>query len=342
MNWISKQALRILRGCLDLNARFGGANDASDQGRDGCAMPFQDVKNSIQFLGRHAKQQAAARLGIRHQGFGRVGHSVPFHELIGKGKIVAAAPGNAVFGNEAEHLLAQDGKATGVDHRSDATGTAHGNEVTDKPEPRYIHCGSNQSFFREIGAGSVELNHHLDGFLFESGAGQTTFDRSCGDANPERLCQHEQISGPGRGVGEHVARGDQTGDRQSEYWFWVANGVAAHQHALRFFHFTGSASENRVNDGRRHQIRRDAHQVERGQWTAAHGIDIRKRICCRDLPINKRIVHDGREKIHRLDERPVTVDAINACVVRSRGSDEQVGISNERKPTQNLRQSLLA
>jgi hypothetical protein len=48
------------------------------------------------------------------------------------------------------------------------------------------------------------------------------------------------------------------------------------------------------------------------------------------LAIDKRIIHDGREKIHRLHEGAVAVDAIDTGVVGSGRADQQVRIAHTR------------
>ncbi len=67
-----------------------------------------------------------------------------------------------------------------------------------------------------------------------------------------------------------------------------------------------------------------ANQIQRGQRTAAHRVHIRKRIGRGDLPVGKRVVHDGREKVRRLHQRPVAIDSIHPCVVSCGRANQQI------------------
>ena len=82
---------------------------------------------------------------------------------------------------------------------------------------------------------------------------------------------------------------------------------------------------------------------KRCERTAAHRVNIGQRIRRRDLAVAKRVVHDGREKIHRLHEGAVAIEAVNTGVIRRvEAPTSRFGILDFRKLTQNLRQSLLA
>ena len=59
----------------------------------------------------------------------------------------------------------------------------------------------------------------------------------------------------------------------------------------------------------------------------AHRVHVGKRVGRRDLPERKRVVHDGREEIHRLHERAAGAEAIDAGVVEGVGPDEQVRVA---------------
>ena len=72
------------------------------------------------------------------------------------------------------------------------------------------------------------------------------------------------------------------------------------------FRFRGATAQDFRDDLVRHQVRRDSHDVQGSERTAAHRVNVGDRIGCRDLAIAKRIVHDGGKEIHRLDKGAIT------------------------------------
>ena len=79
----------------------------------------------------------------------------------------------------------------------------------------------------------------------------------------------------------------------------VADGVAADDRAVRFFHFVEAAADNLLEDCGVTFFRK-ADDGKRGDGFATHGINIAERIGRRDLPKSEWIVDDGCEKIHGL------------------------------------------
>jgi hypothetical protein len=55
-----------------------------------------------------------------------------------------------------------------------------------------------------------------------------------------------------------------------------------------------------------------------------------------------RVVHDGREEVHRLDESTVAIQAEYTGIIGGGGADENSGIRLLGEPTQDLRQGRLA
>ena len=90
------------------------------------------------------------------------------------------------------------------------------------------------------------------------------------------------------------------------------------------------------------EIGRHAHDVERGERTAAHCKYVGERVGRGDLAVGERIVHDRSKEIGRLHEGAVAIETENAGVIGGRGTDEDIAIWILRKLTQNLRQGLLA
>ena len=79
----------------------------------------------------------------------------------------------------------------------------------------------------------------------------------------------------------------------------------------------------------------DRHEVDPCR-AAAHRIDIRERVGCRDLAEGKGVIDHRREEIDGLDERSILVDAQHARVVARRVIDEDGGIVAAFQSAQNL------
>ena len=80
----------------------------------------------------------------------------------------------------------------------------------------------------------------------------------------------------------------------------------------------------------------DRHRRDR---RAAHGPHVIDGIERRDASEVERIVHDGREEIHRLHDGEIVAQLIHGGIVCVIKADEQIGILRlSRKPAQNLRE----
>jgi hypothetical protein len=106
--------------------------------------------------------------------------------------------------------------------------------------------------------------------------------------------------------------------------------MATDQNTLRFFDLRSASAKDQIYDAGRHQVRGYSHQVQRRQWAAAHGVNVGQGICGRDLSISKRIVDDWGEKIRRLHQCAIPVDAIHPCVVSSGRANQEIAALQDR------------
>src|SRR6266550_8979211 len=106
--------------------------------------------------------------------------------------------------------------------------------------------------------------------------------------------------------------------------------------------FGKAAAQNRSNDSWPNEIGGEADDVERSQRTSTHCKNVRERVGRCDLAIGKRVVHNRREKINRLYQRAMTVQAIYAGVIEGQRAHEHVAVQPNGKLRQNLSQGLLA
>src|SRR5260370_42412757 len=104
---------------------------------------------------------------------------------------------------------------------------------------------------------------------------------------------------------------DYSRDRIAEFCFFIADAVAAHYRASRFDHLRQAASENALENFKSAFFRK-ADQGKRSQWLSSHGVDVAEGAGGSDLSEGVGIVHDRREKIHRLDQRRLGREQIHA------------------------------
>ncbi len=87
----------------------------------------------------------------------------------------------------------------------------------------------------------------------------------------------------------------------------VADGVAADDRAVCFFHFVEAAADYLLQD-RRISFFRKANNRKGRDGFSTHGVNVAERIGGGNLAEGEWIVDDRREKIHRLHQREIVVD----------------------------------
>src|SRR4029453_13242599 len=174
---------------------------------------------------------------------------------------------------------------------------------------------ANEAAFGELGANDINVRHQLDDLFLKRSRSQSALDRGGGDTGPERFSQDKQITGARVRVGRDVTKIDNSGDGQTINRFGITNGMAANDRATHLGSFSHAAAQNRRNYSWPEEISRETNNVEPGQRAPAHRKDIGKRVGRCDLSVGKWIVHDRCEKINRLHESTVPIQAINARIV---------------------------
>ena len=104
--------------------------------------------------------------------------------------------------------------------------------------------------------------------------------------------------------------------------------MAAHQSAVGFFYLRPAAAQDRSDHFRGHNVGWNAQEVQSSERAAAHRVNIRQGIGSSDLTVQKRIVHDRRKKIHRLNQSAVAIDAVDSSVIGAGCADQQIGITH--------------
>ena len=132
---------------------------------------------------------------------------------------------------------------------------------------------------------------------------------------PRRLVRIRRSPGRAPGVREHALGIHQPGHRVTELDLLVADRVAANHRAACFLHLGVAALENAFQDVEIASRVRKTHNGERRNRPASHGVNVAQRVGRGDLAEGVRVVHDGREEVHGLDQRQVGRELIHSRVV---------------------------
>src|SRR5262249_50738134 len=102
--------------------------------------------------------------------------------------------------------------------------------------------------------------------------------------------------------------------------------MAADDHAADLGCFGKSAAQNRRHDSWPNEVGRKADDVECSQWTSAHGEDVGERVSGCDRAVRKRVVHDWREEIDRLNKSAMPIETVHASVVERFRAHEHISV----------------
>ena len=181
----------------------------------------------------------------------------------------------------------------------------------------------------------VQLGHYLDGARQHLIVGQTLLERGGDRAGAERLGQHERITGPAAGVGEHVGRVDHAGDGEAVLGLGIVDRVPAHDRGAGGADDVVAPAQDLGEHLGSELLDRPRDQVQRGERPATHRVHVRERVGGRDPPEVVRVVDDRREEVGGLDDGQVLAQAVDGGVIAGRGADEEVGVGRLRQRLHN-------
>ena len=159
------------------------------------------------------------------------------------------------------------------------------------------------------------------------------------DAGADFFRQNELIAGFRSLVRYHLSGVDGSRDGDTVFGFHVVHAVAAHDDAARLAHLVRAAGQDSPQNVQT-DMAGEPHQVQPGDRLRAHGEAIAQRVGRGYLAIGVRVVHDGGEEIHRLDDGQILPEPIHARVVPGVRSVEQVRVRKRLKLAQSLSQVL--
>ena len=185
---------------------------------------------------------------------------------------------------------------------------------------------SHQAKAGDVGAGiCAHLHHHILAVLVEGRhrfhhlvigvlVQQLRFVRSGQHTDAQRFGQHQQVAFLAVAVLHYMVGMDKAGDAQSILRLGILDGVSAGNDGSGFLDLVRAALHDFCHNVHR-QAGRKANQIHRQRRVAAHRINIAQGVGCRNLTKGVRVVHDGREKVHRLHNRQIISNLIDQSVV---------------------------
>src|SRR5947208_6129492 len=176
---------------------------------------------------------------------------------------------------------------------------------------------ANEVTFGELGANDINFRHELDDLFLKRSRSQSALDRGGGDTGSDRFGQDKQITGTRACISGDMAKIDNSCDGQTINRFGITNRMAANDRTAHLGSLGHAAAQDRRNYSWPDEINRETNDVEPGQRAPAHCKDIGKRVGRCDLSVGKWVVHNGCEKINRLHQSAMPIEAVNARIVES-------------------------
>ena len=176
----------------------------------------------------------------------------------------------------------------------------------------------------QIGAGCVELGSHRNHAGVALGAEFFLLERRRQDAHPQRLAQDQPVAYAGIGIaldalGVHQAQGHQAIDGLHRI-----DGVAAGNGDARRLADRGTASQDLANGLGGEHVDGHAHQGQRHDGGAAHGVHIGDGVGGGDAAKVERIVDDGHEEVGGGNQRLLVVELVDSGVIGRLDAHQQL------------------
>ncbi len=242
----------------------------------------------------------------------------------------AAARDRALVRGELEHATDR-GHGRRLELGADAARQAQLVEMAEQAEAGHVGGGAGAGRDGGPGGSAVELAHDRDGFLEHRRGGEVALRRGRRQARAERLAQHERVSGPPAGVGQHPLGIDDAADGEPVLGLGVVDRVAAANDGTGRGNGLEAAGEDLAEQLGRQLVQGEGDEVDRDERRAAHRVDVGERVGGGDPAEVTRVVDDRGEEVGGVDERLVLVDPEDGRVVGGVGADEQVGMPGQRQ-----------
>ena len=106
-------------------------------------------------------------------------------------------------------------------------------------------------------------------------------------------------------------------DGKPVFRLFILHAVPSDEKDAGFPHLIEPSLKNLPEYRHVHRLCREADNVHCSKRPSSHGVDVTQGVCDRYLSECIRFVHDGRKKIHRLDNSQIVAEFINSGVLRS-------------------------
>ena len=145
------------------------------------------------------------------------------------------------------------------------------------------------------------------------------------DSGADRLCEYEEVARLGARVGDLPSRLDQPGNGEPVLGLVVVDRVAADYEHARFSGLVGAALQHLAQYvcG---QAGREGDYVQAEQRPGAGGVNVAERICGGYRAEGVRVVDDGWEEVHRLDQCDLVRQPVDGGVIAAVVADQQIGV----------------
>ncbi len=303
------------------------------------ARRMKGIEHRYNRIGAATDQQAATGLGIGNQGALPIGGMVGDADMRPVAVPVAGRrAGDDILLRETDRLFDQR-QILQLHLCGQARTTADFQKMAGQAEPGHI---GHRMQSVQIGQGNpdtVELGGVADHLGIAGCVELALLQRGGQYPHAQRLAQHQDIARPGVRIAPDPIRVHQAQANQPIDGFKHVDAVAAGNRNARFTADAGAALEHAAYNLGRQLGNRHAHQRQRHDGRAAHGVDIGQGIGRRDATKIKRIVDYRREKIGGGNQRLIVVKPIDGSIIAGLGTHQQFRRHQAlRRPCQNLGQ----
>ena len=299
----------------------------------------QPLQQPLRVIGGQGRQQSAGGLGVGGQVLQRLKGGVrPAHMGGHIVQVAVSAGGDDAHG----------GKLPGAAHQGQARPLQHDGHIR---ACGHLVAVAQQAEAGDVGAGvdvvrrghrlarpGVQGGHvHIHLRLLGIGA-QPALDGGGQHAGAQGLCEYQYVPRPRPHVFQDPVGVNEAGDAQAVFWLIVLNGVSAGDDAAGLHRLVVAALEN-FPDGLQGKAVGYTQKIHGQPGHAAHGVYVAEGVCRSDLAEQIGVVHDGGEKVHRLDDGGIAGDAVDAGIVAAVIAHQQVPVRHIGQPGENFRQS---
>ncbi len=237
------------------------------------------------------------------------------------------------------HGAGDQGQARQLHARRHARAPADLQQMAGQAEARHVGHGVHTLDLRQDAAHAVELGGVAQHLSVACGIEQALLQRRREHAHAQRLAQHQRITRLRVGVAPHAVRVHQAQAHQAVDGFEHVDGMPPGDGDARLAAHGRTAFEHPADDLGRQLGDGHAHQGQRQDGRAAHGVDVRQRIRRGDTTEVAGVVDDGGEEVRGGHQRLLVVQAVDGGIVAGFRTHQQFGRDQAlRRACQNLAQ----